>query len=272
MLQNRVDAVEDDVKQIKGGVNDLVKQLSAPTEPLRRRIGFGANEHDTPVFFGDGNIGSGRWLDVSRPNLDEASGSHEVSLSVGNAFGVVTSNFTCTCYWDEPPPPPPGSESDPWQIGDNVQAYTNGYGTLVIIGSGATSNFTAVASVPWAELVGLINQVVIPDEVTVIGDNLWEGLAGGVAINGETIERRKEIATGFPDAQLVGAISGAEFEAVRIVDGKAHLDVSVYSSDTVTNPNWSVATNGVIEVPVEGTASFSVPTPSSTAMTWRRRS
>ena len=53
-----------------------------------------------------------------------------------------------------------------------------------------------------------------------------------------------------------GAVSGAEFESVQIVDGKAYLGVSVWTSDTITNQNWSVATNGVIEVPAEGKTGF----------------
>ena len=40
------------------------------------------------------------------------------------------------------------------------------------------------------------------------------------------------------------------------MDGKAYLDVSVYTSDTITNQNWSVATNGVIEVPAGGKQGF----------------
>ena len=48
-LERRVDAVENDVKQIKGGVNYLVKQMSAPDEPPRHRIGFGADENDMPT-------------------------------------------------------------------------------------------------------------------------------------------------------------------------------------------------------------------------------
>ena len=53
-----------------------------------------------------------------------------------------------------------------------------------------------------------------------------------------------------------GAISGAEFDKVAIMDGKAYLDVSVYTSDAITNQNWSVATNGVIEVPAPGKQGF----------------
>ena len=39
-LKRRVDIVEGDIKQIKGGMNYLVKQLSEPSDPPRRRIGF----------------------------------------------------------------------------------------------------------------------------------------------------------------------------------------------------------------------------------------
>ena len=193
---------------------------------------------------------------MSGLNLGELTGSHEVSLSVSNSVGVATSNFTCTCYWEEPPPPPKGSEERPWWIGDDVQAYTNGFGGLVITGGGATSNFTDTVSVPWAEVVDEISSVTVPDAVTVVGDNLWAGLEESVVINGETIVRRKEIAVGFPVETPAGAISGAEFERIDIVDGKAYLDVSVYASNTLTNESWSVVTNGVIEVPAEGKSGF----------------
>ena len=39
-LERRMDAVEGDIKQIKGGMNYLVQQLSAPPAPPRKRIGF----------------------------------------------------------------------------------------------------------------------------------------------------------------------------------------------------------------------------------------
>ena len=42
-LERRMDAAEGDIKQIKGGMNYLVQQLSAPSDPPRRRIGFGNN-------------------------------------------------------------------------------------------------------------------------------------------------------------------------------------------------------------------------------------
>ena len=224
--------------------------LSAPVDALKLVI------DDRPVFIGDGKEGTGRWLDVSRLNLGEMRGSHEVSLSVSNSVGVVTSNFTCTCYWEEPPPPPLGSEDNPWQVGEAVQAYTNGVGVLVITGEGATSNFTGTASLPWAEVAGEIASVEVSDAVTVIGDNLWAGLAEDVVVNGETIVRRKEIAAGFPADTPSGAISPAEFERIDIVDGKAYLGVSVYTNSEVKAEGWGVATNGVIEVPAHGKQGF----------------
>ena len=39
-LKHRMDAAENDIKQIKGGMNYLVQQLSAPPAPPRKRIGF----------------------------------------------------------------------------------------------------------------------------------------------------------------------------------------------------------------------------------------
>jgi len=42
-IEARVDVIEQDVKQIKGGMNYLVKQLSKPPRPRKRRpIGFNA--------------------------------------------------------------------------------------------------------------------------------------------------------------------------------------------------------------------------------------
>ena len=45
-LKRRVDVAEGDIKQIKGGMNYLVQQLSGPDTP-RRKIGFGAKPGET---------------------------------------------------------------------------------------------------------------------------------------------------------------------------------------------------------------------------------
>ena len=47
-LESRMDKTETDIKQIKGGMNYLVKQLSGPDAP-RRKIGFGAKPGETSV-------------------------------------------------------------------------------------------------------------------------------------------------------------------------------------------------------------------------------
>ena len=48
-LEREVDTLKCDVKQIRGGVSYLVKQISMPQEPVRQRIGFGADESDRPT-------------------------------------------------------------------------------------------------------------------------------------------------------------------------------------------------------------------------------
>ena len=51
-----------------------------------------------------------------------------------------------------------------------------------------------------------------------------------------------------------------EFDKVAIMDGKAYLDVSVYTNSEVKargeGEGWGVATNGVIEVPAPGKQGF----------------
>ena len=52
-LERRMDAVEGDIRQIRGGMNYLVKQLSAPpSDPPRRRIGFGTDPKPSDKPYG----------------------------------------------------------------------------------------------------------------------------------------------------------------------------------------------------------------------------
>ena len=51
-LERRMDAVEGDIKQIKGGMNYLVQQLSAPPDPPRKRIGFGGGSASSAKPYG----------------------------------------------------------------------------------------------------------------------------------------------------------------------------------------------------------------------------
>ena len=48
-LERRTDAIENDIKHIKGGMDYLFKKVTSPDEPPRRRIGFGADENDRPT-------------------------------------------------------------------------------------------------------------------------------------------------------------------------------------------------------------------------------
>lgn len=51
-LERRMDTAESDIKQIKGGMNYLVKQLTEPSEPPRRRIGFNADGEPSTKPYG----------------------------------------------------------------------------------------------------------------------------------------------------------------------------------------------------------------------------
>ena len=51
-LERRMDAAENDIKQIKGGMNYLVQQLSAPPDPPRKRIGFGGGSVSSAKPYG----------------------------------------------------------------------------------------------------------------------------------------------------------------------------------------------------------------------------
>ena len=130
----------------------------------------------------------------------------------------------------------PGSEANPWEIGTGVTAYVKDH-VLHLKGEGEVTEFGGDGA-PWAEYGETLEGAYLPRKVKVPAS-----VAATLPISVEG---------GGPS----GAISGAEFDKVAIMDGKAYLDVSVYTSDTLTNQNWSVATNGVIEVPAEGKQGF----------------
>ena len=127
-----------------------------------------------------------------------------------------------------------------------------GTGALVFEGRGRTDDFASAAERPWAESMPGVTATRVAEAVT-LGKNSLNGIAATAPVNG-LVPSDLYAAIGGEDP--AGAISGAEPEKVAIIDGKAYLDVSVYTSDTITNQNWSVATNGVIEVPAEGKQGF----------------
>ena len=146
----------------------------------------------------------------------------------------------------------PGMAAAPWTVGEGVVAYTNETGKLIITGTGAMDDFASAADVPWDPAA--VTAVSVGEGVTKVGANAFAGLSGNVPVLGltATVWNNSIPAPAVPS----GAISGAEVDAVQIIDGKAYLGVSVYTSDAFTNQNWSVATNGVIVVPAEGKSGF----------------
>ena len=138
----------------------------------------------------------------------------------------------------------PGGEGNRWKIGAGDEAAVTAYvkdGYLYLAGAGEVMEFGGDGA-PWA-----------------VYEQLGYPLAG--AVLPRTITLPASVLATMPfsvkgGAEPSGAIGGAEFEQVQIVGGTAYLGVSVYTSDTITNQNWSVATNGVIEVPAEGKSGF----------------
>ena len=153
-------------------------------------------------------------------------------------------------------PIPRGLEGNPFEIGDNLFATTNTEGVLTITGKGAMDDFSSASDVPW--VAPTVTALEIGEGVTKIGANAWMGMSGEVVVDGGLpLSRYAFVGDGFSSSESpAGSISPAEFERIDIIDGKALLDVSVYTSDTLTNENWSVATNGVIEVPAPGKQGF----------------
>ena len=131
-----------------------------------------------------------------------------------------------------------------WKISDDRKFVTIG-------GDGAMPVFTDAKPAPWAEYAESIQAVYIEGSVTGLNNGTFSDLPNLKTLNDLPLTTLADMFGG-----AAGAISGAEPEKVAIIDGKAYLDVSVYTSDTVTNQNWSVATNGVIEVPAPGKQGF----------------
>ena len=198
-----------------------------------------SNAEVTVLFFTDGDY------------RITANGEKTWTLTGDVAFGV-TDGFPLPTVEGIP-----GTVAAPWPVGEDVQAYTNSLGVLAITGTGAMSNFTNAADVPWDP--DAVTCVAVADGVVRLGANSFAALDDAVTVNGTTMALSRFIAPALgPEIpeQPAGAVSPAEFERIDIVDGKAYLGVSVYTSDTITNQNWSVATNGVIEVPAEGKQGF----------------
>lgn len=153
----------------------------------------------------------------------------------------------------------PGSDVNPWQIGDNVTACTNGTNDLRIEGVGATRDFESAADVPWADFARQIAKVSVAETVT-LGSNVLAGLDDAAVVSStETIGALKS-ALGVSSEVPVGLISPAEFERIEIVGGKALLGVSVATNGDLTAATecWGKAKVEKAEV-VDGEAVLTVP-------------
>ena len=124
----------------------------------------------------------------------------------------------------------PGTWVDPWQVGEDVVAYTNATGLLTITGTGAMSNFVSAADVPWDP--ALVTAVTVDAGVT-LGKNALAGMSDDVVVT-SSIGSMKVAMGGsepvIPDGMVL--VSKTELEAVgaetvEIVGGLAYLGVSV---------------------------------------------
>ena len=68
-----------------------------------------------------------------------------------------------------------GAEGNPWSVGGDVVAYTNGAGGLVVSGAGAAGDFSKTNPAPWAAFADKIKSVTIADGVESIGSRFFKG-------------------------------------------------------------------------------------------------
>ena len=161
----------------------------------------------------------------------------------------------------------PGEEDNPWKVGaggtDVVQAYVKN-GVLVIVGSGAMSDFADAASVPWTAVADEVTEVTIAEGVTKVGKNSLALFDETVTANGTPLSFYDMMAGARGSAEPAepsGAIGGAEFEQVQIVGGKAYLAVSVCTNGDVTaaTEDWQKAAIEEAQVEEDGTVTLTVP-------------
>ena len=140
----------------------------------------------------------------------------------------------------------PGGEGRPWEIGAGDEAAVTAYvkdGYLYLEGKGEVAAFTGDA--PWA---------VVNDMLEGIGR-----LSKGIVIPASVLATLPITVEG--GAEPSGAIGGAEFEQVKIVDGKVLLGVSVCTNGDVTaaTEDWEPAAIKEAQVEEDGTVTLTVP-------------
>ena len=194
--------------------------------------------------------------------------------------------------------PPEGNELNPWKIGaegheDDVKAWTNGEGRLVIEGRSALRvamrNFANASDAPWADAAGEVTEVTIAASVTNVGKNAFAALDNLRSINGEDVKSTyRTVSTvngkpierfnmmedalgcaplaypsGTPEPETPEGAIGAGVESVRIEGGKARIGVSVSTNAdlTATNEGWQKADIESATREDDGTVTLTVPVP-----------
>ena len=137
----------------------------------------------------------------------------------------------------------PGCESCPWTVGEGVTAYIKELG-LYLKGAGELADELADCA-PWAPYVDELDGAYLPRAVKV---------PASVAA---TLPISVEGGSGEPS----GAVSGAEPERIKIVDGKVLLGVSVCTNGDVTaaTEDWEPAAIEEAQVEEDGTVTLTVP-------------
>ena len=157
----------------------------------------------------------------------------------------------------------PGGEGNPWEIGEGVSAYIKN-GVLCVQGTGEMDDFASAEDVPWAAFVDDVTAVTIAQDVTKVGKNSLAGFDDKVTANGTPLSFYDMMAgaRGSDEpAEPSGAVSGAEPETVRIVDGKVLLGVSVCTNGDVTaaTEDWQKAAIEKAQVEEDGTVTLTIP-------------
>ena len=151
-----------------------------------------------------------------------------------------------------------------WAVGEDVTASLYASGVLAIAGTGAMYDFASADDVPWADVVDKVTTVTIKEGVTKVGANAWAGMADAVGINGTALSAVRFLAPGVNSpapAEPSGAVSGAEPERIKIVDGKVLLGVSVCTNGDLTaaTEDWEPAAIEEAQVEEDGTVTLTVP-------------
>lgn len=127
-----------------------------------------------------------------------------------------------------------GTESEPWIVGTDAQAWTNSTGALTVSGTGVTYDFRKPEDVPWSAAV--VTSVTV-SEGLLPGRNLFASLDGMVSVNGLSIARQKAIAAaaGKTEVEPVPPPEGA----VIVEDGTAKIAVAVECEEELATDGWT---------------------------------